>query len=60
MFSLFSRWVIDFDRQNTSMAKKANSSSESYAADETKLWLSPSVKQRRNPCAELSTIVPGF
>ena len=42
------------------MAKKANSSSESYAADETKLWLSPSVKQRRNPYAELPTIVPGF
>ena len=27
-----------------------------YATDETKLWLSPSVKQRRNPCSGSSPV----
>ena len=28
--------------------------------DETKLWLSQSAKQRRNPCSGAPTCVPGF
>jgi len=31
-----------------------------WAIDETKLWLSPSVKQRQNPCSGPLACVPGF
>lgn len=31
-----------------------------WARDETKLWLSPSVKQRQNPCSGPLACVPGF
>ena len=31
-----------------------------WATDETKLFLSPSVKQRQNPCSGPLAFVPGF
>ena len=31
-----------------------------WATDETKLFLSPSVKQRQNPCSGPLACVPGF
>ena len=43
------------------ISKRARSRKQlARAADETKLWFSPSAKQRKNPCSGHPLGVPGF
>ena len=52
----FVYWVFGWEMRG--LSKFGNSISDSLPSDEIKLWLTPSAKQRRNPCSGLPAVYP--